>query len=97
VSTDKAAEYQTLLDIANREGSLNNEGVYRAKLEAFQNRFREQRPSVVDISTDAQKQFAEDLEVITALGTLSADREIKRLCGAIARCFEYLGRQVGRI
>jgi mannitol-1-phosphate/altronate dehydrogenase len=90
---DKVAESQTLLDIANREGSLNNENTFRDKLERFQNRFREHRPSVIDISTDAEKQFREDLEVINALGSLTADREVRRLCLAVSRALQFLARR----
>ena len=90
---DKVAESQTLLDIANREGSLNHEDVFRTKLEKFQNRFREHRPSVIDISTDAEKQFHEDIEVINALGSLTADREVKRLCLAVSRALQFLARR----
>jgi predicted RecB family endonuclease len=91
---DQVAERQALLDIANREGTLNNEQIFRKKLEAFQNRFREQKPSVVDVSTDAEKQFREDLEVIQALATLTVDREVARLCYAVGRALRYLARRV---
>jgi len=89
---DKVAENRSLLDIANKEGSLNNEELFRDKLEKFQNRFREYRPSVIDISTDAERLFREDMEVINALATLTADREVKRLCLAISRCLGFLAR-----
>lgn len=89
---DKVAESRSLLDIANREGSLNNEEVFRTKLEKFQNRFREHKPSVIDISTDAERQFREDVEVISALSNLSADREIRRLCIALVRTLQFLAR-----
>lgn len=89
---DKVAESQTLLDIANREGSLNHEDIFRNKLELFQNRFKEKKPSVIDISTDAERLFREDIEVISALATLTADREVKRLCMAVLRCLLFLAR-----
>lgn len=87
------AENRALLDIANKEGTLNNEKDFRNKLEAFQNRFRESRPSVVDVSTDAEKIFKADLESISALSHLSADREIKRLCATMVRCLTYLAHR----
>lgn len=89
---DKVAESQTLLDIANREGSLNHEDVFRNKLELFQNRFKEKKPSVIDVSTDAERLFREDIEVIAALATLTADREVRRLCMAVLRCLQFLAR-----
>jgi hypothetical protein len=89
---DRVAESRALLDIAAREGSLNNEEVFRDKLEKFQNRFREYRPSVIDVSTDAEKLFREDLEVINALAALTADREVRRLCLAILRSLQFLAR-----
>jgi hypothetical protein len=88
------AENRALLDIANKEGSFNNEQDFRNKLEAFQNRFRESRPSVVDVSTDADKIFKADLESISALSHLSADREIKRLCATFVRCLTYLAHRL---
>jgi hypothetical protein len=81
------------LDIANREGTLNNEQLFRDKLEAFQNRFRESRPSVVDVSSDASKLFRADLESIHALAALTVDREVSRLCMAMVRCLQYLAHR----
>jgi hypothetical protein len=92
---DQVAENRSLLDIANKEGSLNNEEVFRDKLEKFQNRFREHRPSVIDVSTDAEKQFREDLEVINALASLTVDREVRRLCLAVLRSLRFLARTKG--
>jgi hypothetical protein len=92
MAVDKAAEKLALLDIAYHEGSLNNESKLRAEIEKFQNRFRESRPSVIDVSTDAEKQFREDLEVIQATATLTADREIRRLCLAVLRCIQFIAR-----
>lgn len=92
---DKVAENRSMLDIANKEGSLNNEELFRDKLEKFQNRFREYRPSVIDVSTDAEKLFREDLEVINALAALTADREVRRLCLAMGRCLQFLARTKG--
>ncbi len=89
---DRVAESRALLDIANKEGSLNNEDLFRKKLEGFQNRFRESRPSVIDVSTDAEKVFHEDLEVINAISTLTVDREVKRLGLAVLRCLQFLAR-----
>lgn len=88
-----ASENRALLDIANKEGSFNNEQDFRNKLEAFQNRFRESRPSVVDVSTDAEKIYRADLESLSALSHLSADREIKRLCATVVRCLAYLSHR----
>lgn len=89
---DRAAERMALLEIANREGTLNNESAFRDKLEQFQNRYREQRPSVIDISTDAEQNFLADLESIAALSRLSGDREVRQLCAVVTRCLQYLGR-----
>lgn len=89
---DKVAESMAMLDIANREGSLNNEETFRGKLEKFQNRFREHRPSVIDVSTDAERLFREDLEVINALANLTVDREVRRLCLAVLRSLQFLSR-----
>ena len=91
---DRVAESQALLAIANREGTLNNEQAFRNSLEAFQNRFRESRPSVVDVSTDADKIFRADLESINALSQLSVDREVKRLCAIMVRCLQYLSHRL---
>lgn len=82
-----------MLDIANKEGTLNNEQDFRNKLEAFQNRFRESRPSVVDVSTDAEKIFRSDIESIHALASLTVDREVSRLCLAMVRCLQYLAHR----
>lgn len=90
---DRVAESQALLDIANREGTLNNEQTFRNKLEAFQNRFRESRPSVVDVSTDAERIFRADLESIHSLASLTVDREVSRLCLAVVRCLQYLSHR----
>jgi hypothetical protein len=90
---DKVAENQSLLDIANREGTLNNEQIFRNKLEQFQNRFRESRPSVVDVSTDAERIFRSDMESIHALASLTVDREVSRLCMAVLRCLQYLAHR----
>lgn len=92
---DRVAESRALLDIANKEGSLNNEELFRDKLEQFQNRFREHKPSVIDVSTDAERQFREDLEVINALGNLTVDREVRRLCLATLRSLQFLARTKG--
>lgn len=89
---DRVAENMALLEIANKEGSLNNEDVFRNKLERFQNRFREHKPSVIDVSTDAEKLFREDLEVINAIASMTADREVKRLSLALLRCITFLAR-----
>jgi len=89
---DRVAENRALLEIAAKEGSLNNEDVFRDKLEKFQNRFREHKPSVIDVSTDAEKQFREDLEVLNALASLTADREVRRLCLATLRALQFLAR-----
>jgi hypothetical protein len=91
---DKVAYQQTLLDQANKKGTLNNEANFRNELEKFQSRFKEQKPSVIDISTDAQRQFREDMEVISALGALTMDREVRRLCMALTRVLSYLERQM---
>ncbi len=93
---DKVAESRALLDIANQEGSLNNEALYRSKLEKFQNRFREHKPSVIDVSTDAERQFREDLEVINALASLTVDREVRRLCLATLRALQFLAKRVNQ-
>lgn len=87
------AENRALLDIANKEGSFNNEKDFRNKLEAFQNRFRESKPSVVDVSSDASKLFRADLESIHALASLTVDREVSRLCMAVLRCLQYLAHR----
>lgn len=89
---DRVAENMALLEIANKEGSLNNEDVFRNKLERFQNRFREHKPSVIDVSTDAEKLFREDLEVINAIASMTADREVRRLSLALLRCIQFLAR-----
>lgn len=94
MSVDRVAEQQTMLDIANREGTLNNEQLFRNKLEAFQNRFRESKPSVIDVSTDADKNFRNDLAAIEALAELTVDREISRLCRAFIRCLSYLAHRI---
>jgi hypothetical protein len=93
MAVDRVAESRALLDIANKEGSFNNEADFRNKLEAFQNRFRESRPSVVDVSTDADKIFRADLESIHALASLTVDREVSRLCAAVVRCLAYLAHR----
>jgi|HubBroStandDraft_1064217.scaffolds.fasta_scaffold197690_3 hypothetical protein len=90
---DRVAESRAMLDIANKEGSFNNEQDLRSKIEAFQNRFRESRPSVVDVSTDAEKVFRADLESIHALASLTVDREVSRLCMAVVRCLQYLAHR----
>lgn len=91
---DKVAESRAMLDIANREGSLNNEELLRSNIERFQNRFREHKPSVIDVSTDAEKLFREDLEVINALASLTVDREVRRLCLAVLRSLLFLRRRI---
>lgn len=93
MGVDRVAERMALTDIANKEGTLNNEADFRNKLEAFQNRFRESRPSVVDVSTDAEKIFRADLESIHALASLTVDREVSRLCSTVLRCLQYLAHQ----
>lgn len=90
---DEVAEKQIRLDIANREGSVNHEDIFRNKLEAFQQRYRENRPSIIDVSTDAEKLFREDLEVINALGKLTTDREVRRLCLAVLRALQFLAKR----
>lgn len=90
---DRVAESRAMLDIANKEGTLNNEQDFRNKLEAFQNRFRESRPSVVDVSTDAERIFRSDLESIHALANLTVDREVSRLCMIVLRCLSYLAHK----
>lgn len=93
---DKVSEKMALVDIANREGSLNHEQELRQQFEKFQNRFREHKPSVIDVSTDAQKLFREDLEVINALASLTVDREVRRLCLATLRALQYLNQRVNQ-
>lgn len=93
---DRAAERLSQIEIANREGTLNNEQAFRNKIEQFQDRFREKRPSVIDVSTDAEKLFHADLESILALAELSVDREIKNLCFKIVRALQYLDRKEGK-
>lgn len=90
---DKVSERRALLEIAHTDGSLNNEQKFRNELERFQNRFQENRPSVIDVSSDADKLFRADIEAILALAELSMDREIKSLCFKIARALQYLGNK----
>lgn len=94
---DRVAERRALLDIANEEGSLNNESKLRSEIERFQNRYRENKPSIIDMSTDAQKLFREDLEVLHALGSLTQDREVKRLCLSNLRAFQYLYQEIQKL
>lgn len=90
---DEVSRKQSLLDVANREGSINHVDVFRAELEKFQNRYRENKPSIIDVSTDAEKLFREDLEVINALGSLTQDREVRRLCMAVVRALQFLAKR----
>jgi hypothetical protein len=90
---DEVSRKQALLDTANREGSINHVDIFRAELEKFQNRYRENKPSIIDVSTDAEKLFREDIEVLSALGSLTADREMRRLCLAVVRALMFLAKR----
>ena len=90
---DDVSRKRALLEIASREGSINAVDTFRAELEKFQNRYRENKPSIIDVSTDAEKLFREDIEVISALGSLTADREVKRLCMALVRALMFLAKR----
>lgn len=92
---DQVAEKQALLKRANSEGSLSNEQAFRNSIAKFQDGVREHSPSVIDISTSAEKRFTADLANLEALLTETQDPEIRRICVAVIRSLEFLARTKG--
>lgn len=87
---DKVAVKRAQLANAAEGGSLSNEQKFRGDIEALQNRIAGYKPSVVDISSSADKQFAADLVNLEVLVGETRSTEIRRLGGILLRAMRYL-------
>lgn len=89
---DRVAEQRERLRQAQAGGSLSNEAAFRKSLEKFQGGISDHSPMVVDVSTDAERQFALDMENIASLERETHSSEVRRLAVAMRRSLEFLAR-----
>lgn len=87
---DEVAVKQELLKRANSQGSLSNEAEFRASIERLQGGIADHRPSVVDISSSAEKRFSLDVKLLFHLAEHSPDPTVSQLCEAMARIAIFL-------
>lgn len=87
---DKVAVKRSQLATAATGGSLSNEQKFRADIEALQDRIAGYKPSVVDISSSADRQFDADLVNLEALAGETRSAEVRRLASIMLRSLRYL-------
>jgi hypothetical protein len=89
---DKVAVSRERLKQAAEGGSLSNEAKFREEIKRLQGNIRDYTPSVIDISSSEERQFAADLVNLEALFTETTDAELGRLCGILLRSLRFLNR-----
>lgn len=90
---DHVAEKQAMLKRANSEGSLSNEKAFRESLERFQGGIADHRPSVIDVSSSAERQFGMDIALLDYHAENNLDPSLRQICEALARIASFLARQ----
>jgi len=75
-------------------GSLSNESKLRQDIEEFQKRGRDFSPSVIDISSPAEKGFREDVNKLRFMERETTNSEVRQLSQILIRALGYLGQQV---
>jgi hypothetical protein len=93
MAVDQVAVKREQLRRAAEGGSLNNELQFRAEIERLQGNIPEYKPSVVDISSSAERQFAADIVNLKALLGETKDPEIARLGKILVRALTFLSNQ----
>lgn len=94
---DDVSAKQEQLKRANATGSLNNEQAFRATIERFQEGVREHTPSVIEISTSAERVFEADMTNLADLAKRTRDLEIKRMANILHRSLAFLARTKGNL
>ncbi len=91
---DEIAVKREKLRLAADGGSLSNEAKLRKDIEEFQHRGRDFSPSIVDISSPAEKGFREDINKLRFLEKETTSSEVRQLSQILIRALPYLGQQV---
>lgn len=91
---DEVAVKREKLRQAAEGGSLSNESKLRRDIEEFQHRGQDFKPSIIDISSPAEKAFQLDLNKLRFLEKETTNVEVRQLTQIMARALSYLSRQV---
>jgi hypothetical protein len=91
--TDIAVKHEKLRRAAEG-GSLSNEQKFRRDLEEFQKRGKDFSPSVIDVSSPAERGFREDVNKLRFMERETTNSEVRQLAQILIRALDYLGGQV---
>lgn len=89
---DQVAVKRAQLQQAAEGGSLSNEKKFREDIERIQGNIPAYKPSVIDISSSEERQFAADMVNLEALFGETRDAEKARIIGILLRSFRFLNR-----
>lgn len=89
---DHIAVKRVQLKQAAEGGSLSNEKKFREDIERIQGNIPAYKPSVIDISSSEERQFAADMVNLEALFGEARSPEVQRLSGIMLRSFRFLNR-----
>jgi hypothetical protein len=93
MAIDEVAVKKEKLRLAAEGGSLSNEQKFRKDLEEFQHRGLDRRPSVIDISSSAERAFQADVVKLKYIEKETTNHEIRQLTQIIIRALNYLDGQ----
>lgn len=92
MSVDQVAVKRAQLKQAAEGGSLSNEAKFRADIERIQGNIPEYKPSVLDISSSEERQFAADMVNLEAMFAETKSLYDQRLAGILLRSLRFLNR-----